>query len=281
MGVLYVLRVASATQPVEHVRAWQPSLPGVREVFHARFVEHRYPPHTHDTWTVVIVDRGSIRYGVDRFEHGAGLGSVTVLPPHVTHDGRAGNPDVGFRKRVLYLDEGLLSRELIGHAVDHPRHDDPGLHRTLARVHDALQAGDDLLAGEGGLAVAVERLVQRLSPNQAGPPHPHDLGLADRLRQFLDAHCFEPVTLAAAARALQGSTTHLVRSFSRAFGVSPHAYVVGRRIDEARHRLLEGEPPALVAAIVGFHDQAHLTRHFRRHVGTTPGRYARGLVPRQ
>ena len=39
-------------------------------------------------------------------------------------------------------------------------------------------------------------------------------------------------------------------------------------------RLLDGEPVAQVAAGVGFHDQAHLTRHFRRHVGTTPARYA-------
>lgn len=263
-------------QPVEHVRAWQPRLPGVREVFHARFVEHRYPPHTHDAWTVVILDRGSIRYGVDRFEHGAGLGSVTVLPPHVTHDGRAANPDVGFRKRVLYLDEAVLGSELIGHAVDHPRWDDAGLQQMVARVHDALQVGDDLLAGEAGLAVAVEHLRERLRPGSVAPPRPHDPGLADRLRQFLDARRFERVTLASAAAVLDANTTHLVRSFRWTFGIPPHAYVVGRRVEEARHRLLEGEPPALVAAAVGFHDQAHLTRHFKRHVGTTPARFARG-----
>lgn len=262
-------------QPVEQVVAWQPTLPGVREVFHARFVEHRYPPHTHDAWTVIILDRGSIRYGLDRFEHGAGRGSVTVLPPHVTHDGRSAEAG-GFRKRVLYLDEDVLGPGLVGHAVDHPRWDDPALHRTLARVHDALDHRDDLLSGEAGLAIAVERLRERLRPGTASPPRPHDPGLADRLRQLLDAHWFEPVTLAAAAAALDANPTHLVRSFSRTFGVSPHAYVVGRRVDEARHRLLEGEPPALVAAQTGFHDQAHLTRHFKRHVGTTPGRFRRG-----
>jgi len=49
---------------------------------------------------------------------------------------------------------------------------------------------------------------------------------------------------------------------------------LARRIDAARKRLLEGEPPAQVAADVGFHDQAHLTRHFKRHVGTTPAHFA-------
>jgi AraC-like DNA-binding protein len=49
---------------------------------------------------------------------------------------------------------------------------------------------------------------------------------------------------------------------------------MARRIDTARKRLLDGEPIALVAADVGFFDQAHFTRQFKRHVGIPPGRYA-------
>lgn len=47
-----------------------------------------------------------------------------------------------------------------------------------------------------------------------------------------------------------------------------------RRVDEARGRLLDGVPAAQVAVEVGFCDQAHLTRHFKRHTSTTPARYA-------
>jgi len=49
---------------------------------------------------------------------------------------------------------------------------------------------------------------------------------------------------------------------------------VGRRVDRARALLLDGVPPARVAVECGFHDQPHLTRHFRRQVGTTPAAYA-------
>ena len=70
------------------------------------------------------------------------------------------------------------------------------------------------------------------------------------------------------------SPAHLVRCFSTTFGIAPHRYLIGRRIDAARRKLLDGEPAARVAVEVGFHDQAHLTRHFRRYVGTTPARYA-------
>ena len=66
--VLYVPGVAG---PAEHVRAWRPAVPGVTEVFHARFTEHAYPSHTHDAWTLLIVDDGAVRYDLDRHEHGA------------------------------------------------------------------------------------------------------------------------------------------------------------------------------------------------------------------
>lgn len=74
--------------------------------------------------------------------------------------------------------------------------------------------------------------------------------------------------------------TFVAERLRRHLGIPPHAYVLGRRIDAARWYLLEGRPPGAVAAEVGCYDQAHLTRHFKRHVGTTPGlRPRRPLTP--
>jgi AraC-like DNA-binding protein len=81
--------------------------------------------------------------------------------------------------------------------------------------------------------------------------------------------------LARAAATLDRTIPHLVRSFTRQFGLSPYAYVTGRRIDAARRLLLQGAAPAYAATAVGFYDQAHLTRYFKRHTATTPAGYAR------
>ena len=61
----------------------------------------------------------------------------------------------------------------------------------------------------------------------------------------------------------------------RSYGIQPHRYLLGRRLDLARRRLLAGDDPARVAIVTGFYDQSHLTRHFRRLLATTPGRYQR------
>lgn len=45
------------------VRAWRPSVPGVAEVLHAQWRDHVHPRHTHDTWTLLLVDDGLIGDG--------------------------------------------------------------------------------------------------------------------------------------------------------------------------------------------------------------------------
>jgi AraC-like DNA-binding protein len=257
----------------EWVRAWKPVVAGVHEVFHARFVDYAYPPHVHDAWTVFIVDDGWIRYDLEARHRGAGGERVTVLPPGVVHDGRAAGA-LGFRKRVLYLGTEVLDERLAGRAVDRPDVHEPALRRAVHALHRALDEPDDALEAEARLAAVGDRLRAHLGERPAGAADPHPGRLARDLRDLLDVRLFTRTTLAEAGLALGASPAHLVRCFTQTFGIAPHQYVVARRIDAARRRLLDGEPIALVAAGVGFYDQAHFTRQFRRHVGTPPGRYA-------
>jgi AraC-like DNA-binding protein len=67
----------------------------------------------------------------------------------------------------------------------------------------------------------------------------------------------------------------LARSFERAIGLPPHAYLEGVRIRRARQLLDRGAPLVEVALTVGYPDQPHFTRRFKRFVGITPGQYVR------
>lgn len=251
------------------ITAWKPAVDGIKEVFHAHFTTHAYPAHTHDAWTLMLLDDGAVRYELDRHEHGALVSGVTLLPPHVTHDGRSAVP-TGFRKRVLYLDDTVLPDELIGKAVDTPMLVDPVLRQRVHQLHLALE---DPFEASSRLALIAERLTHHFEGTTAALYA--DPTLADRLRDLLDASLPDGITLAAAAAQLQTSPTHLVRAFSKRFGLPPHRYLTGRRVDLARGYLLDGHGAAEVAVMAGFHDQSHLTRHFRRVLGTSPGRFVR------
>ncbi|WP_078871968.1 AraC family transcriptional regulator [Streptomyces sp. NRRL S-337] len=264
--------------PRTSVTAWRPSVPGISEVLHAHFTDHAYPAHTHDTWDLMILDDGTVDFALDRDRHDAtGTGTVVLLPPGVPHDGRTVTAG-GFRKRVLYLDTSVLPERLTGRAVDRPLLDDALLRRRIHQLHTALDATGDTFEAESRLAFVRERLHGHLATWRPRAPGREGSRLAAALRELLDARVSAGLSLQEAAATLHAHPTHLIRCFKQTYGLPPHTYLTGKRIEWARRLLLDGRRPAAVAAAVGFHDQAHLNRHFTRHVGTTPARFAAGAA---
>jgi len=266
-----------------NVRAWQPNLPGVTEVFHAHITDHVYPMHTHESWTLLIVDDGVIQYDLHRREHGASGNLVTILPPDVPHNGRSAIP-AGFRKRVIYLDTSQLGEALIGVAVDQPEMRDSMLRYRIHQLHQTLGKTGEEFEAESRLALVTERIAWHLNRQPVDPPPERPSVTAYKLRDLLDARIREKFTLQELAGELHVHPAHLVRAFGRKFGITPHQYLIGRRVDMARKLLLQGMAPPAVAVAVGFYDQAHLTRHFKHVLGISPGRFARsgdGLARQQ
>lgn len=247
---------------------------GIREVLHASWADHSYPAHTHDAWTLLIVDDGFIGYDVDRHRDRADAGiGVTLLPPHVAHDGHP-LTSRGFRKRVVYLEESVLPERLIGRCVDSPLVLDSSLRQSVSRLDNALSSGE-VLAAESHLALVSDALRWHLS----GRPAPDRIDvsrrarIAGQARDILDADPVGAPSVAELAARLGVSAAYLIRAFTTEFAIPPHRYVTGRRLDLARRRLLDGEPAASVAVATGFYDQAHFHRHFRRLLRTSPGRF--------
>jgi AraC-like DNA-binding protein len=260
--------------------AWRPTVAGIREVFHARFPDHAYPPHTHTVWTLFVVDDGAVRYDLEGRNHVAAPTMLSVLPPHLVHDGRPATGD-GYTMRVLYLEPGVFGEDLVGAAVDRPIVTVAGLEARLDRLHAALACREDALEAEellGGLVTDLRAaLLGGTAPGRAGPGDrlgpstDRPLGeLAEALRAHLERALAEPVTIGAAALELGVEPTRLARAFAATFGLPPHAWVTSRRLELARGRILDGASLADVAAEAGFVDQAHLTRRFRQWFGTTP-----------
>lgn len=84
-----------------------------------------------------------------------------------------------------------------------------------------------------------------------------------------------PVDLGALSKLWGRSRFSALRLFKRRFGLPPLSYQIHLRVEQAQAALRAGERPARVAADCGFFDQSHLTRHFKRILGTTPAQYAR------
>ena len=137
------------------------------------------------------------------------------------------------------------------------------------RLHEAVCAGADRLS----LEVAVAEVVGALAFLGSRPP---DYTRAvRRAKEYLHAHLGEPVTLEELAARAELDKFHLCRAFRAQIGLPPHAYLTHLRIARAKDLLRRGVRASEIAPLVGLYDQAQLTRHFRRIVGTTPARYGK------
>ncbi len=107
-------------------------------------------------------------------------------------------------------------------------------------------------------------------------PDPRLPLVAQRARDYLHAHVDRDIGLDDLAAVCGVDRFRLSRAFKSAFGLAPHAYLIQLRLAKARQQLARGDSPAAVACALGFADQSHLGRWFRRAYGMTPAAYRRG-----
>jgi AraC-like DNA-binding protein len=99
-----------------------------------------------------------------------------------------------------------------------------------------------------------------------------------RVRAFIDENLHRTIQAKDLSAVAQRSTAHFSRSFKQAFGEPPHAYVVGRRLERACHLMITSSASlSEIALSVGFSDNAHLGRLFRRVFGQSPSSWRRDL----
>jgi len=97
-----------------------------------------------------------------------------------------------------------------------------------------------------------------------------------RVKEFIEENCMRTVRLEELAALTGLSPSYFCAAFKTSTGVPPHKWQMRARIDRAKSLLRKrGMTLAEVAVAVGFSDQAHLTRVFRKIVGTTPAAWLR------
>ncbi|GIX10747.1 AraC family transcriptional regulator [Elioraea sp.] len=261
-------------------------LPDLGGIEVARSVEARlhYPRHIEATFSIGAIEAGAIRAFHRGRLHLMPAGSVGMVGPEEVHTSepaeRAGSWSArGFYPRLEQL--AAVASDLAGRRLPAPR-----LRETVVQDNDlwgAIRAAC-LAAEQGAPALAREALLHRalsLLVTRAGGLVPVERPLREpravrRARELLAATPDGRYGMAALAAAVGLSVDRLTRAFRATHGLPPHAWHLQHRLARARALIIAGTPIAEAAAATGFADQPHLTRHFRRTYGVTPG----ALAPR-
>lgn len=270
----------------DNARLWRVEAFGGLELLRAHFVGFSFSPHAHEEFMIVVTEDGTGQPRFWRAEHRVNSGDVFVLSPGEVHGGGPARESV-WSYRSFYVPTTLMQRvvqELTGddRGVPHFVKDvirDPAIATILRQTHARLEEPDSALADEARLLEALASFVAR---HAVGAVSAHAVGFehrsVKRAKEYLERLPGENISLDMLAYEAGIGPFHLCRVFRRETGLSPHAYQVHVRMRLAKSLLMEGMPISHVAAESGFADQAHLTRHFKRMFGVTPGRYLGGVA---
>lgn len=250
---------AEPTAGVERIEAW----------FHGK----AYAMHRHDTYAIGRTLAGVQSFSYRRSQRNSLPGNTMVLHPDEVHDGQAGT-DEGFQYRMIYVEPSFFQDVLGGRALPFLEGGvtaDPRLAAATATLlqHvgytlEPLEQSDALAELAHALATVAGMPTRRLKG---------DFLAARRARDYLRANCARVVTLDELEVATGRDRWSLSHDFRMFYGTSPYRYLTMRRLDAARRLLLAGVSLARVAVATGFADQSHMTRHFAKTFGLTPGRW--------
>jgi len=245
------------------------------DVMDASFRHHHFAPHTHDELMLGLMRDGVKRFTREGRVHTVGPGGISVVNPGEVHTGgRFDGENLVYT--ALYVPQpflrkaGLAENCWFAPGVVTDRDCWSLLLAATAQGADPLAAQENLLEGLARLgrhANSKTLLTYRACSAAAG-----------RAVDYVHAHCAEAFTIEDLARVAGITPRHLIRSFRKATGLPPHAYLRQLRVERARGMLREDTPLAEVALAAGFADQSHLTRVFRQLTGTTPGRYRHDMA---
>jgi AraC-like DNA-binding protein len=232
--------------------------------------------HSHEELAVGFVEKGSSTITCNALEFKIKEGQSFLIPPGMIHLCR---PDYlnRYRFTMLYIDPRWFEAAFkIETAKIKPRI------RTMD--HPAVEEKDRFLASfkTGSDPLDLEsRAILFLGNFMSGgfgmkgltPPSTGSRAELEKVRHYMDQNFSDQIQLDDLARISGMTKFSLLRRFKARYQLSPHAYIINKRIHLARQLLLEGNTVARTAVTCGFFDQSHFVKTFRQYVGIAPMDY--------
>ena len=260
------------------IKFWRVSHLDNLELLHISNTTYHYPRHIHAEHSIVLMLQGVETTTCRGTCYKAYPGDLVLINAEEVHSSKSIN--TGYR--AIKINQKTLSRilsQMIGRNLETPYFpeliiNDTTIFRLLLNLHLKLEQNISPLEKESEFLSTIGLLLARQNKNR---PTLKPVGKEPRyiklIRDYLKSHYAGNVTLADLTLITNLSPFYLLRVFHNQVGVPPHEYQTQVRIAQARKLLRNGMSISQAALETGFFDQSHLSRNFKRIVGTTPGQY--------
>lgn len=246
----------------------------------ANFINYGFDKHIHEDFAIGVVNHGVIDGFVDGVTSTINKKSIITVNPDTTHSNLSYKNssytltslyvkpefltqiiEANFGKKDVYFKAGLLDNE--------------SLANEFIYLTSLYEKGElTILDFECKLIEFLNRLVKAntIYSSQSKPLSKHDLAIF-RAKEFMQDNLDENLSLEDISKQIDISKFYFQRLFKQQTHLSPHAYMMQKRVEKAKMLLRKGCSLSEVAYTCGFSDQSHFYKRFKAFMGITPGEY--------
>ena len=236
--------------------------------------------HSHETLSLGFVEEGSSVTRCHPLQFCLNAGDVILIPPETIHLCEPLDPG-RFRFRMIYICpdwfKGSFGINAAGLSPEKTSLS-PKDRQRAARFFSTLRHNEDRFLDETNAILFINHILSggfHLNIRPEGmpdsPPPPEKM---EQVKRFLDHHFDRDIQLDDLAKIAGASKYAVLRQFKRHWQITPHAYVINRRILAAKPLLKSGHSVADTAVTCGFFDQSHFIKTFKNYTGISPADFA-------
>ncbi len=243
------------------------SIKGI-SVTHGYNISNAFPVHFHTTYSLGIIEQGEREFTYRGKKTNLKQNDIFIIQPFEPHSCKSiNNKNHSYKIISLYHDSYLYFPQLL---INHP---------DLLNKIRAFHALAEYESSSIKLKSLYEEIIELLKTFSLDSGTERvDNEISSKINQaklFIEDNCHLEISLKDMAEVACLSEFHFNRYFHKQFGLSPYAYYLVCKLKISQKILIKQKSVAGTAYDIGFFDQSHFTKLFKKHIGVTPGKYLR------
>lgn len=242
------------------------------------FIEHKFEKqtfkaHFHTNYSIGLILEGIHRLDLDGKELFSKKGKIKVINPYEIHiaDGNLSWKYINFmpsEEIIKDIAQQICDDEILYKIKFHNIIEDLKANKMFLNLYNNID--EDKILFEENMIEFIAYLLQKYAYKSLNAVEKHT-SIKNSL-EFIHAYFLENITLEELVDISGISKYHLIKTFKKKTGLTPHQFILGLRVDYGMKLILKGEKPSLVSSMCGFSDQSHFIKTFRKFNGYTPNK---------
>lgn len=246
------------------------------ELFRAKDTSYSYPKHSHNAYSIGTIETGTAINFVWGEKQYFTQDSLVLFNPEEVHTGYSADSKSSYR--MFYIDENTMGK-FLDEKQALPSFEkkviySPKWASKIKRLHQSFELKDGNLFYEELLFSTIQELSYEFA-NEALKTETKEHMAVKIIKEYLEENYHQDISIDKLAKLTKLNRAYLMRVFQKSTALPIYSYLLQIRIRHAKNMLIAGQNASDIALDLGFADQSHFIRSFKRITGSTPFRFAK------